>query len=56
MLAVAMGSPAFADAALAGWAALVETPEQVTGDVAAVLERPARTFAQWAADHAADFA
>jgi uncharacterized protein YbjT (DUF2867 family) len=56
MLAVAMGSAAFADAALASWAALVETPEQVTGDVAAVLGRPARTFAQWAADHAADFA
>lgn len=56
MLAAAMGSPAFADAALAGWAAMVETPEQVTGDVPAVLGRPARTFAQWAADHAADFA
>ncbi|TDE37790.1 NAD(P)H-binding protein [Actinomadura sp. 6K520] len=56
MLAEEMGSPAFADAALATWAALVETPEQVTGDVAAVLGRPARTFAQWAADHAADFA
>lgn len=55
MLAVAMGSPVFADAALAAWAALVETPEQVTGDVPAVLGRPARTFAQWAADHAADF-
>jgi hypothetical protein len=56
MLAVAMASPAFADAALATWAALVETPEQVTGDVAAVLGRSARTFAQWAAHHAADFA
>ncbi|MFG1657687.1 SDR family oxidoreductase [Micromonospora chersina] len=56
MLAAAMGSPAFADAALAGWAAMAETPEQVTGDVAAVLGRPARTFADWAADHAADFA
>ncbi|MFG3297847.1 SDR family oxidoreductase [Micromonospora chersina] len=56
MLAVAMGSPAFADAALAGWAAMAETLEQVTGDVAAVLGRPARTFADWAADHAADFA
>jgi uncharacterized protein YbjT (DUF2867 family) len=55
MLAVAMGSPAFADAALAGWAALVDTPEQVTSDVEAVLGRPARTFEQWAADHAADF-
>ncbi|MEU1689457.1 NAD(P)H-binding protein [Micromonospora sp. NPDC005707] len=56
MLAAAMGSAAFADAALAGWAAMAETPEQVTGDVAAVLGRPARTFADWAADHAADFA
>ncbi|MGY0003422.1 SDR family oxidoreductase [Micromonospora sp. I033] len=56
MLAVAMGSATFADAALTGWAAMAETPEQVTGDVAAVLGRPARTFAHWAADHAADFA
>ncbi|MER7439525.1 SDR family oxidoreductase [Micromonospora avicenniae] len=56
MLAMAMGSPAFADAALASWAALVESPEQVTGDVTAVLGRPARTFAQWAADHATHFA
>lgn len=55
MLATAMGSSAFADAALATWAALVETPEQVTGNVAAVLGRPARTFAQWACDHAGDF-
>jgi uncharacterized protein YbjT (DUF2867 family) len=55
MLAAAMGSPTFADAALAGWADMVRTPERVTGDVAAVLGRPARTFAQWAADHAADF-
>ncbi|MET8906234.1 NAD(P)H-binding protein [Micromonospora sp. NPDC004551] len=56
MLAEAMGSAAFAEAALTGWAAMVETPEPVTGDVAAVLGRPARTFADWAADHAADFA
>ncbi|MET8832395.1 NAD(P)H-binding protein [Micromonospora sp. NPDC004540] len=56
MLAEAMGSAAFADAALTGWAAMAKTPEQVTGDVAAVLGRPARTFARWAADHAADFA
>ncbi|WP_262283462.1 SDR family oxidoreductase [Micromonospora sp. MA102] len=56
MLVAAMGSAAFADAALTGWAAMAETPEQVTGDVAAVLGRPARTFADWAADHAADFA
>ncbi|GLW31023.1 SDR family oxidoreductase [Actinoplanes regularis] len=56
MLVAALGSPAFADAALAGWAAMVEHPEPVTDDVASVSGRPARTFAQWAADHAADFA
>lgn len=56
MLAAAMGSAAFADAALTGWASFVQTPEQVTGDVEAILGRPARTFAEWAADHRADFA
>ncbi len=56
MLVEAFGDAAFADAALAGWASMVETPEQVTDEVAAILGRPARTFAQWAADHAADFA
>jgi uncharacterized protein YbjT (DUF2867 family) len=55
MLAAAMGSAAFADAALAGWASFVDAPERVTGDVEAVLGRPARTFAQWAQDHRADF-
>lgn len=56
MLVEAFGNPAFADAALASWATMVEKPERVTDDVATVLGRPARTFAQWAADHAADFA
>ena len=56
MLAAAMGSPEFADAALSTWAAFVETPEQVTSDVETVLGRPARTYTQWAADHAKDFA
>ncbi|WP_020659431.1 SDR family oxidoreductase [Amycolatopsis benzoatilytica] len=55
MLAGAMGSPEFADSALAGWARLTTEPEPVTGDVQAVLGRPARTFEQWAADHTADF-
>ncbi|WP_027344096.1 SDR family oxidoreductase [Hamadaea tsunoensis] len=55
MLAAAMGSPAFADLALRSWATLIETPEPVTDDVAVVLGRPARTFAQWAADHVSDF-
>lgn len=56
MLVEAFGNPAFADAALANWATMVEAPERVTDHVATVLGRPARTFAQWAADHAADFA
>jgi len=56
MLVAAMGNAAFADLALASWAELVGTPEPVTDDVARVLGRPARTFADWAADHAADFA
>ncbi|WP_027660812.1 SDR family oxidoreductase [Salinispora fenicalii] len=56
MLAEAMGSPAFAEMALAAWASMVEKPEQVTDDVSVILGRPARTFARWAADHAADFA
>lgn len=56
MLVEAFGDAGFAEMALAGWAAMVEKPERVTDDVETVLGRPARTFAQWAADHAADFA
>lgn len=56
MLAAAMDSPEFADAALSTWAGLVETPEQVSKDVATILGRPARSYAEWAADHADDFA
>ncbi|GAA2611816.1 hypothetical protein SMC26_10495 [Actinomadura fulvescens] len=40
------------DALFDGWAKSVGVPataQQITG-------RPARTFAQWATDHAADFA
>jgi uncharacterized protein YbjT (DUF2867 family) len=47
---------AFADAAIAHWASLVDAPERATGDVESVTRRPARTFAQWARDHADDFA
>ncbi len=50
MLAEAMGSPACTEMALTGWASMVETPKQVADDVATALGRPARTFAQWAAD------
>jgi uncharacterized protein YbjT (DUF2867 family) len=41
--------------ALAYWATLVDAPERATGDVERVTGRPARTFAQWARDHAEDF-
>ena len=46
----------FANHAIAGWATLVDAPERATDDVERVTGRPARTFAQWARDHADDFA
>jgi len=46
----------FADSAIAHWASLVDVPERATGDVERMTGRPARTFAQWARDHADDFA
>jgi uncharacterized protein YbjT (DUF2867 family) len=49
------GDPGFVDAALDHWASLVDNPERVTGTVERVTGRPARTFAQWAVDHAGDF-
>jgi uncharacterized protein YbjT (DUF2867 family) len=46
------GFPAgFADALLAMQAAAVGHPAPTTGTVAEVLGRPARTFAEWVADH-----
>ncbi|GIJ79922.1 Uncharacterized conserved protein YbjT, contains NAD(P)-binding and DUF2867 domains [Micromonospora phaseoli] len=47
--------PAYADTALAYWASLVDTPEPCTPTVAELTGSPARTFAQWAAEHADDF-
>jgi uncharacterized protein YbjT (DUF2867 family) len=47
--------PGFADGGLAYWATLVDQPETVTGVVEEVTGKPARTFAEWATDHAADF-
>jgi uncharacterized protein YbjT (DUF2867 family) len=47
--------PTFADHALMYWALLVDEPETVTGVVEEVTGKPARTFAEWATDHAADF-
>lgn len=54
-LLAAWGNAAFVDAALAGWARMVAEPEAVAGTVTEVTGAPARTFAQWAWDHAADF-
>lgn len=50
-LVAVLGDVAFADSALAGWADLVDHPEPVTTTVADLTGRPARTFAEWAADH-----
>jgi uncharacterized protein YbjT (DUF2867 family) len=54
-LLTAWGDPAFVDMALDGWAAMVDSPEPVTTTVEQVTGVPARTFRQWALDHAADF-
>jgi uncharacterized protein YbjT (DUF2867 family) len=51
----AVTGDAFADNALRYWASLVDTPEPVTHTVAEITGRPARTFREWAADHADDF-
>ncbi|GAA2109019.1 NAD(P)H-binding protein [Actinomadura alba] len=44
-----------ADAILDGHAAMVSNPESVTRTVEEVTGKPARTYAEWAADHADDF-
>ncbi|SDT32069.1 NmrA family NAD(P)-binding protein [Microlunatus soli] len=50
------GLPAdFARSILTGQAAWVDHPEPVTSTVGTLLGRPARTFAEWVADHRADF-
>lgn len=46
---------AVVDGVLAAHAALVAEPELVNDTVERLTGRPARTFAEWAADHAADF-
>lgn len=48
-------SAPFVAALLAVQAAAVGQPAVTSGEVEKVLGRPARTFAEWAADHAADF-
>jgi uncharacterized protein YbjT (DUF2867 family) len=54
-LLAAWGDPGFVDSALATWAGLVTQPEPVTRTVEEITGTPARTFRQWAADHASDF-
>ncbi|WP_116042795.1 SDR family oxidoreductase [Amycolatopsis palatopharyngis] len=45
----------FAEGALDAWAGMVTDPEPVTTNVRDVTGRPARTFQQWATDHADEF-
>jgi len=54
-LLAAWGDPGFVDSALETWARQVAEPEPVTRTVEEVTGVPARTFRQWAADHAGDF-
>jgi uncharacterized protein YbjT (DUF2867 family) len=54
-LIAAAGDPSFADRALDTWAGFVDDPEPVTSTVQDVTGVPARTFRQWASDHAAEF-
>lgn len=54
-LLAAWGDEGFVDGALAAWAAMVDAPEPVVDTVERLTGSPARTFRQWAEDHAADF-
>jgi uncharacterized protein YbjT (DUF2867 family) len=54
-LLTSWGNPDFVDRALGYWASLVAEPEPVTSTVEDVTGSPARTFREWAVDHAADF-
>ncbi|GAA1694477.1 SDR family oxidoreductase [Fodinicola feengrottensis] len=46
---------AMADEALRVWSGMLAHPEPMTRTIEAVTGHPARTFAQWAVDHADDF-
>jgi uncharacterized protein YbjT (DUF2867 family) len=53
---LARGWPeAMTDSVLAAWGAMANEPEPVTDTVEKVTGTPARTFRQWAQDHAGDF-
>jgi uncharacterized protein YbjT (DUF2867 family) len=51
----AWGDHDFVDGALAYWASLVGGGEPVTDTVERITGRPARSYREWADDHAADF-
>ncbi|WP_224244726.1 NAD(P)H-binding protein [Hyalangium gracile] len=51
----AWGSPSFVEAALSGWAQMVEEPERSTRTVEELTGAPALAFREWARDHAGDF-
>jgi hypothetical protein len=48
-------SPELADAALTYWSKLIAEPEPVTRTVQEITGSEARTFREWAMDHADDF-
>jgi uncharacterized protein YbjT (DUF2867 family) len=54
-LLAAWGDASFVDTALATWAGMITAPEPVTSTVEQVTGVPARTFREWAADHADAF-
>lgn len=49
------GGRAFLRTALPYWESLVRDPEQVSDELARVLGRPARSYADWVQDHLDDF-
>jgi uncharacterized protein YbjT (DUF2867 family) len=54
-LLAAWGDASFVDIALGSWADMVTAPEPVTRTVEQITCVPARTFREWAADHADAF-
>ena len=48
--------PAAQDMLLSAYAAAVDRPAFITSAIEDVTGRPARTFKEWATDHAAEFA
>ncbi|AKU95126.1 Oxidoreductase [Labilithrix luteola] len=55
VLLAAWGNPDFVEAAIEGWGQMVSQPEAVTSTVEQITGIPARTFHEWAVEHAADF-